>query len=205
MMPLCGRSGLDSCPSVTGLEAAGRERRRVGFAPAKSKRKPLPPPPPSPPPSPPPAPTRHRRSTFYTCAFKTHRLRSRVQSLGPEWRNGRRTRLKIWRPHGHMGSSPFSGTIPDAIASLRRGARVDDWARLESACTPKGCRGFESLPLRHPPACSCPRRAQRLFRSGSGFRKNPKTCQRKSRKRRKRFANAKTEKTIPFCSCARRA
>ena len=28
----------------------------------------------------------------------------------PEWRNGRRTRLKIWRPHGHMGSSPFSGT-----------------------------------------------------------------------------------------------
>jgi hypothetical protein len=41
MMPLCGRSGLDSCPSVTGLEAAGRKRRRLVFAPAKSKRKPL--------------------------------------------------------------------------------------------------------------------------------------------------------------------
>ena len=43
------------------------------------------------------------------------------------------------------------------------------------------------LPYRppSPPACSCARRAQRLFISGSGFRKNPKTCQRKSRKQKK--------------------
>ena len=94
----------------------------------------------------------------------------------PEWRNGRRTRLKIWRPHGHMGSSPFSGTIPDAIASLRRGARVDDWARLESACTPKGCRGFESLPLRHPPppvAALAERRGCSFRVQGSGKTQKP--------------------------------
>lgn len=29
----------------------------------------------------------------------------------PKWRNGRRTRLKIWRPRGHEGSSPSFGTI----------------------------------------------------------------------------------------------
>lgn len=28
----------------------------------------------------------------------------------PEWRNGRRTRLKIWRWQHRMGSSPISGT-----------------------------------------------------------------------------------------------
>ena len=28
----------------------------------------------------------------------------------PEWRNGRRTRLKIWRSYGRKGSSPFFGT-----------------------------------------------------------------------------------------------
>jgi hypothetical protein len=31
-------------------------------------------------------------------------------SVGPEWRNGRRSRLKIYRPQGHEGSSPPSGT-----------------------------------------------------------------------------------------------
>ena len=29
----------------------------------------------------------------------------------PEWRNGRRTRLKIWHPFGYTGSTPVSGTI----------------------------------------------------------------------------------------------
>ena len=29
----------------------------------------------------------------------------------PKWRNGRRTRLKIWRPRGRVGSSPTFGTI----------------------------------------------------------------------------------------------
>ena len=27
----------------------------------------------------------------------------------PEWRNGRRTRLKIWHPFGYTGSTPVSG------------------------------------------------------------------------------------------------
>ena len=31
----------------------------------------------------------------------------------------------------------------------RRGARVVEEVRLESVCTPKGYRGFESLPLRN--------------------------------------------------------
>ncbi len=31
----------------------------------------------------------------------------------------------------------------------RRGGRVVEGARLESVCTPKGYRGFESLPLRY--------------------------------------------------------
>lgn len=29
----------------------------------------------------------------------------------PEWRNGRRTRLKIWHPFGYTGSTPVSGII----------------------------------------------------------------------------------------------
>ena len=69
----------------------------------------------------------------------------------PEWRNGRRTRLKIWRPYGCMGSNPISGTIPTERPYRRRGARAADWARLESVCAPKEHRGFESLPLRHSP------------------------------------------------------
>ena len=32
----------------------------------------------------------------------------------------------------------------------RKGVRVAEWARLESVCTPKGYRGFESLSLRKP-------------------------------------------------------
>ncbi len=35
----------------------------------------------------------------------------------PEWRNGRRTRLKIWHPFGYTGSTPVSG-----IDSLSGGA-----------------------------------------------------------------------------------
>ena len=30
---------------------------------------------------------------------------------GPEWRNGRRSRLKIGRPRGRQGSNPCFGTI----------------------------------------------------------------------------------------------
>ena len=33
--------------------------------------------------------------------------------------------------------------------NIWRGGRVVEGARLESVCTPKGYRGFESLPLRH--------------------------------------------------------
>ena len=37
--------------------------------------------------------------------------------LRPKWRNGRRTRLKIWRQQWHEGSSPSFGTIfhPEAF------------------------------------------------------------------------------------------
>src|SRR6185436_604177 len=33
-----------------------------------------------------------------------------ARRLGPEWRNGIRSRLKIGRPQGHEGSTPSSGT-----------------------------------------------------------------------------------------------
>src|SRR5262245_61539873 len=36
----------------------------------------------------------------------------------PEWRNGRRARLKIWCPKGRVGSSPTSGTWPGKLAGL---------------------------------------------------------------------------------------
>ena len=34
----------------------------------------------------------------------------------PEWRNGRRTRLKIWHPFGYTGSTPVSGTKLIAVS-----------------------------------------------------------------------------------------
>ncbi len=55
----------------------------------------------------------------------------------PEWRNGRRTRLKIWRLHGRMGSSPFSGTI--FMGWFSRG-EVSEWP-IEHACP--GCDWIE--------------------------------------------------------------
>ena len=43
-----------------------------------------------------------------------------------------------------------------AYLQLRRGGRVVEGARLESVCTPKAYRGFESLPLRNEnPQHSC--------------------------------------------------
>jgi hypothetical protein len=33
----------------------------------------------------------------------------------PEWRNGRRTRLKIWRWQHRAGSSPASGTTKTSL------------------------------------------------------------------------------------------
>lgn len=36
-------------------------------------------------------------------------------SFMPKWRNGRRTRLKIWRPRGREGSTPSFGTISNAL------------------------------------------------------------------------------------------
>ena len=35
-----------------------------------------------------------------------------IPFLLPKWRNGRRTRLKIWRQRWHEGSTPSFGTIP---------------------------------------------------------------------------------------------
>ncbi|GEM_PF-5700541 len=52
----------------------------------------------------------------------------------PEWRNGRRTRLKIWRPHGRMGSSPFSGT------NLDRGGFVVAGPGGTGRCKPRAHR-----------------------------------------------------------------
>ena len=37
-------------------------------------------------------------------------LATRARVLRPKWRNGRRTRLKIARPQGHVGSTPTFGT-----------------------------------------------------------------------------------------------
>ena len=78
MMPLCGRSGLDSCPSVTGLEAAGRKRRRLVFAPAKSKRKPLSAAPAQPSPPAPLSPPRHHPQLNRSPNATRNRLRNVV-------------------------------------------------------------------------------------------------------------------------------
>ena len=38
----------------------------------------------------------------------------------PEWRNGRRTRLKIWRWQHRVGSSPTSGTNSETESFEKR-------------------------------------------------------------------------------------
>ena len=73
----------------------------------------------------------------------------------PEWRNGRRSRLKICRPQGHEGSSPPSGTTSRArggkpprgvlaeqamkirVQLSRRGALVGDELTVESDALPR--------------------------------------------------------------------
>ncbi len=38
-----------------------------------------------------------------------------IPFLLPKWRNGRRTRLKIWRQRWHEGSTPSFGTISQKL------------------------------------------------------------------------------------------
>lgn len=52
---------------------------------------------------------------------------SSCPSHTPEWRNGRRSRLKICRSRDHVGSSPTLGTIDGSLAQLAEQLTLNQW------------------------------------------------------------------------------
>ena len=68
-------------------------------------------------------------------------LSHRIPILTPGWRNGRRSRLKIWFPKGSAGSSPAPGTNAGVGAILRK----------TGACPPSGLHRRAATGLPRPP------------------------------------------------------